>query len=63
MSCFDIPCCGWFGHLIIIDMQKPELTNLNRQVLHWEEDIKGNGNYKAISAKEKIVQMNSDIIV
>jgi len=54
---------GGIGYLTIIDMQKPELTNLNRQVLHWEEDIKGNGKYKAISAKEKIEQMNSDILV
>ncbi len=54
---------GGIGHLIIIDMQKPELTNLNRQVLHWEKDIKGSGNYKAVSAKEKIEQMNSDILV
>lgn len=54
---------GGIGHLVIIDMQKPELTNLNRQILHWEEDIKGNCNYKAVSAKEKIEKMNSDIRV
>lgn len=51
------------GHLVVIDMQKPELSNLNRQVLHWEKDIEGPGKDKAISAKEKLLQMNSDITV
>ena len=27
------------GRLLLIDYQKPELSNLNRQVLHWEPDI------------------------
>ncbi len=27
------------GHLILADNQRPELTNLNRQILHWMEDV------------------------
>ena len=51
---------GGVGHLVLIDKDKPDLSNLNRQILHWEKDI---GKDKAISAKEKLVQMNSDIII
>ena len=37
-----------------------ELSNLNRQILHWERDV---GSRKALSALEKLQKMNSDIIV
>jgi molybdopterin-synthase adenylyltransferase len=48
------------GRMILVDFQSPELSNLNRQVLHWEEDVK-NGTMKADSAANKIRKMNSDI--
>ena len=48
------------GHLTIIDAQRVELSNLNRQVLHREPDI---GQSKVKSATEKLKAMNSDIIV
>jgi adenylyltransferase/sulfurtransferase len=51
---------GGIGHLVLIDKDKPDLSNLNRQILHWEKDI---GKDKAISAKEKLIQINSDITV
>ncbi|MFX1520547.1 MAG: ThiF family adenylyltransferase [Promethearchaeota archaeon] len=51
---------GGVGHLVLIDKDKPDLSNMNRQILHWEKDI---GRDKAISAKEKLVQMNSDITI
>jgi len=46
------------GTLLLIDEQKPELSNLNRQILHWEEDI---GRPKPLSAKWKLERFNSDI--
>ncbi|WP_297062211.1 ThiF family adenylyltransferase [Thermococcus sp.] len=47
------------GTLLLIDEQEPELSNLNRQILHWEEDI--NKNPKPLSAKWKLERFNSDI--
>ncbi|WP_297510130.1 ThiF family adenylyltransferase [Thermococcus sp.] len=47
------------GTLLLIDEQKPELSNLNRQILHWEEDI--NKNPKPLSAKWKLERFNSDV--
>jgi len=48
------------GHLTVIDSGKVELSNLNRQVLHWEEDL---GSNKAKSAAAKLRQLNTDIEV
>ncbi len=48
------------GHLTIIDEQKVDLTNLNRQVLHWELDV---GRSKAGSAVEKLFAMNPNVKV
>jgi len=48
------------GDITIIDHDKVELSNLNRQTLHWEKDI---GRSKAESALEKIKQINPDIKV
>ncbi|CAD5245283.1 ThiF family adenylyltransferase [Thermococcus camini] len=47
------------GMLILIDEQEPELSNLNRQILHWDEDI--GKNPKPISAKWKLERFNPDI--
>ncbi|MCO6040445.1 ThiF family adenylyltransferase [Thermococcus alcaliphilus] len=46
-------------NLLLIDEQLPELSNLNRQILHWEEDLEKNP--KPISAKWKLERFNSDI--
>ncbi len=46
------------GHLTIVDKDKIELSNLNRQILHWNKDI---NKAKAISAKEKLKLINPDI--
>ncbi len=43
------------GKLVIVDGDVVEPSNLNRQVLHWEEDI---GRPKALSAAEKIRRFN-----
>lgn len=43
------------GRIVIVDGDVVEESNLNRQVLHWEEDI---GRPKAVSAAEKIRRFN-----
>ena len=48
------------GTLRICDFGEPELSNLNRQVLHTEEDI---GKNKALSAKETIAKINPQVKV
>jgi len=48
------------GHLTVIDAQRVELSNLNRQVLHRETDV---GQSKVKSATEKLKAMNLDIKV
>lgn len=48
------------GHIVVVDRDEVEISNLNRQILHWEEDV---GKYKAISAAEKLRRINSDIVV
>jgi len=48
------------GRLIIIDPQEVELSNLNRQVLHWTPDI---GRQKVESAKEKLENLNPHVKV
>jgi molybdopterin-synthase adenylyltransferase len=48
------------GRLILVDYQSPDLSNLNRQVLHWDNDVK-TGTKKAQSAAYKLREMNSEI--
>ncbi len=48
------------GDIRIVDSDKVEFGNLNRQVLHTDEDI---GRYKVDSAKEKLESLNPDIKV
>ncbi|BAA29124.1 ThiF family adenylyltransferase [Pyrococcus horikoshii] len=49
------------GRVLLIDDQIPELSNLNRQILHWEEDV--GKNPKPLSAKWKLERFNSDVRV
>jgi len=44
------------GEITLIDSDTVALSNLNRQLLHWEKDI---GRKKVISAQEKLKQMNT----
>ncbi len=48
------------GHITIVDKDKAELSNLNRQILHWDKDI---DRAKTDSAKEKLSSINPDIEV
>ena len=46
------------GTLEIVDDDKVELSNLNRQILHWERDI---GKAKIVSASDKLQQFNPSL--
>jgi molybdopterin/thiamine biosynthesis adenylyltransferase len=48
------------GHIRIVDSDKVETTNLNRQVLYTDQDI---GRRKALAAAERLESMNFDIRV
>ncbi|OGP52203.1 MAG: adenylyltransferase [Deltaproteobacteria bacterium RBG_13_43_22] len=46
------------GALRIVDKDQVDLSNLNRQILHWSPDI---DRLKVESAKEKLVKLNPEI--
>ena len=46
------------GIIRIVDHDKIELSNLNRQVLHWDKDI---GRRKIDSAAEKLKKLNEEV--
>jgi len=46
------------GTIRIVDYDKVELSNLNRQILHWDKDI---GRNKVDSAAEKLRQLNQEV--
>ena len=48
------------GHLRIVDRDRVELSNLNRQILHGEGDL---GNLKIDSAREKLARLNAEVVV
>lgn len=48
------------GKLLLVDGESVELSNLNRQVLHWKADV---GRPKVRSAIEKLRQLNPSIEV
>ncbi len=48
------------GTLRVADRDTVELTNLNRQILHWQPDI---GTKKADSARAKLRQLNPDVTI
>jgi len=46
------------GMIRIVDHDRVELSNLNRQVLHWHKDI---GRSKVTSATEKLKKLNPEV--
>jgi len=46
------------GTIRIVDHDRVELSNLNRQVLHWDEDL---GRKKVDSATEKLRKLNREV--
>jgi molybdopterin/thiamine biosynthesis adenylyltransferase len=52
--------CGGIGHITVVDGDLVELSNLNRQILHWEGDI---GKKKTLSAARKLAKLNPSVKV
>jgi molybdopterin-synthase adenylyltransferase len=50
--------CAGFGRIVLVDCDPVDLSNLNRQILHWEEDI---GNKKVASGEQKLRRINSTV--
>lgn len=46
------------GRITLVDKEKIELSNLNRQILHWSRDV---GKFKTISAIEKLSELNPSV--
>ena len=46
------------GKICVVDHDRVELSNLNRQILHWDEDV---GKKKAASATEKLKKINHEV--
>jgi molybdopterin-synthase adenylyltransferase len=46
------------GHLVLVDFDRVELTNLQRQIVHRTADI---GEHKAVSAKNNLYAINPEI--
>ncbi len=56
-ACTQLASAG-VGHITVIDRDKIELSDLNRQILYCEEDI---GKDKASCAAQNLVKLNSSI--
>jgi len=56
-SALNLACCG-VGEMLLLDFDRVELSNLNRQVLYSEADI---GRFKAEAAAERLSGFNSSI--
>jgi molybdopterin/thiamine biosynthesis adenylyltransferase len=50
------------GRILLVDDQVPEMSNLNRQVLHWLRDVSAS-RLKVESAAWKIKEMNEEVQV
>lgn len=48
------------GRLTLVDHERFELSNLNRQILGWQDDVE---HLKVEAAAEKLMQMNPDVEV
>jgi len=48
------------GHIRVIDSDKVDISNLNRQVLYTDQDV---GREKALAARDRIAALNPDIRV
>ena len=46
------------GHLVLVDFDKVDMSNLQRQILHSSNDI---GRYKTESAKDHLLSLNPNV--
>ncbi|PKL60499.1 MAG: adenylyltransferase, partial [Methanomicrobiales archaeon HGW-Methanomicrobiales-4] len=46
------------GHIVLVDMDVVDTSNLNRQILHWDENV---GQYKVHSGTAKLTGLNPTI--
>jgi molybdopterin-synthase adenylyltransferase len=58
-TALNLACCG-IGEMLLLDFDKVEMSNLNRQVLYSEADI---GRFKAEAAAERLAGFNSALKV
>jgi len=58
-SALNLACCG-IGEMLLVDFDRVELNNLNRQVLYGEADI---GRLKVEAAAERLSAFNSSMRV
>lgn len=58
-SALNLACCG-VGEMLLVDFDRVELSNLNRQVLYSEDDL---GCFKAEAAAERLTSFNSSMKV
>lgn len=56
ISSYYLAAAG-IGHLRIVDKDKVDYSNLNRQIIHWTNDI---GEWKSNSAVRKLASLNPD---
>lgn len=56
-ACIYLVCAG-IGHITLVDSDRVELSDLNRQILYCEEDI---GEKKPFSAAQKLAKLNSSV--
>jgi len=49
-----------FGHITLADQDVVDLSNLNRQILHWDRDV---GRPKVESGRDKLTRINEHIEV
>jgi len=59
-ACISYLAAAGIGHLGIIDHDRVELSNLNRQIIHETGDI---GRLKAESAGDRVEELNPDVQV
>ncbi|MDD5095776.1 MAG: HesA/MoeB/ThiF family protein [Dehalococcoidia bacterium] len=57
------PACAYLsaagvGNIRIVDNDRIDMSNLNRQILHWDKDV---GRMKVDSAAEKLTELNRDV--
>ena len=58
-ACIYLAVAG-VGHLHICDFDAPELSNLNRQIMHSDARV---GTNKALSAQQTLAELNPDVAV